>query len=79
MIKSASSAQGNPEDLEIIEKEENQTKLETLYDFVDIETLVLYKNSYNEKILSLKSIREVIEPIIEKLLASINQRIFEVK
>ena len=69
----------NQEDLEIINQVENRSKLETLYDFVDIETLALYKSSYNERISSLKSIREVVEPIIDKLLASINQRIFEVK
>lgn len=79
MKRKINKVQENHDDLEIINRDENRTKLETLYDFVDIETLTLYKSSYNERITSLKSIREVVEPIIEKLLASINQRIFEVK
>jgi len=65
--------------MEIVGHPDSQEKLETLHDFVDVETISLYKSSFNEKISNLKSIKEALEPIIAKLLASINQRIFEVK
>ena len=67
------------DDIEIVNVPNEKSKLETLHDFVDIEILILYKNSFNEWITKMKTIRDTIEPIIEKLLASINQKIFEVK
>jgi hypothetical protein len=57
----------------------NSEKLETLYDFVDIETINMYKGSFKEHLKNLSTIRNALEPMISKLLGSINQRIFEVK
>jgi len=54
-------------------------KLETLHDFVDIETIKMYRSSFLEHLNKLSSIRDVLEPMITKLLASINNRIYEVK
>ena len=67
------------DDGELVDFHNEKSKLETLHDFVDIEILTAYKNSFSEWISRLKTIRDSIEPIVEKLLASINQRIFEVK
>lgn len=54
-------------------------KWETLYDFVDIETINMSKSSFQEHLKNLSSIRNVLDPMINKLLSLINQKIFDMK
>lgn len=62
-----------------VQNAETKDKLDTLHDFVDIATITMYRNSFQESLASLTKLKSLIEPLIRKLLASINSRVVDIK